>query len=432
MTLIPLITLSHSVSDTTISVSSGFGGLFFNNGGTFSGTNTNLTLLSAGIGSITFNTPTTLSLGTGGVTLTNTGTQLRVQFDAPNNYSGATYIGAGSTLELQDMGGLGTSSSITVASGGELALLNNGGTLSSTGTITLNGSGAVGGVFGGNNDGALSVLAQFTPTTFTLNNDIVLGSDSVIGSPFANTNPTLVLNGGISGDFNLTTNTSATTILTGTNSYATTTISSGTLQIGNAGTTGTLGTGTVSDNAALSFNRTDAGLSVSNVITGTGTLTQAGTGTTILTAANDYSGGTTISAGTLQLGDGGATGSITGSIVDNSNLEFDLSNSFTLANTISGSGNVIQAGAGSTITIAGTNSYTGTTSITDGELSINTLLDVGGGNSALGAPTTAVNGTIAISGTGDLQYTGAATSSNRVINLTGSGVQRLMPLAAAP
>ena len=45
------------------------------------------------------------------------------------------------------------------------------------------------------------------------------------------------------------------------------------------------------------------------VISGTGTLTKAGTGTTTLTGANSYSGTTTISAGTLQVGNGGTTGS---------------------------------------------------------------------------------------------------------------------------
>ncbi len=50
-----------------------------------------------------------------------------------------------------------------------------------------------------------------------------------------------------------------TTILTGTNTYTgTTTISAGTLQVGNGGTTGTLGTGIVTDNSALVFNRSDA------------------------------------------------------------------------------------------------------------------------------------------------------------------------------
>ena len=43
-----------------------------------------------------------------------------------------------------------------------------------------------------------------------------------------------------------------------------------------------------------------------------GALTVTGAGTVTLSADNDYAGGTTIAAGTLRLGDGGVTGSITG------------------------------------------------------------------------------------------------------------------------
>ena len=63
------------------------------------------------------------------------------------------------------------------------------------------------------------------------------------------------------------------------------------------------------------MDRSDAGLILSGVISGTGTLVQIGTGTSILTGANTYSGGTTISAGTLQLGNAGITGSIMGNVV---------------------------------------------------------------------------------------------------------------------
>ena len=67
------------------------------------------------------------------------------------------------------------------------------------------------------------------------------------------------------------------------------------------------------------FNRSDA-LTYGGVISGTGSLTKSGTGTLTLTGDNTYTGGTTISAGTLQIGNGGTTGSVAGNIVDNAAL----------------------------------------------------------------------------------------------------------------
>ena len=84
-----------------------------------------------------------------------------------------------------------------------------------------------------------------------------------------------------------------------------------------------------------------------------------GTGTSILTGTNTYSGGTTITAGTLQLGNGGVTGSIVGNVVDNGVLEFNRTDAgLNLAGNISGAGSVIQAGTG-TVTFRGTNTYGG-------------------------------------------------------------------------
>lgn len=97
-------------------------------------------------------------------------------------------------------------------------------------------------------------------------------------------------------------NSANTLILSGANTYTgITTITAGTLQIGAGGATGTLGSGSVANNATLVFNRNDT-LTVDNLISGSGSLTQAGTGTLILTAANTYSGLTTVSNGLLQFG----------------------------------------------------------------------------------------------------------------------------------
>src|ERR1700746_2693507 len=97
-------------------------------------------------------------------------------------------------------------------------------------------------------------------------------------------------------------------VLTGNNTYSGgTIINAGTLQLGNGGTTGSI-VGNVIDNGVLIFDRRNV-LRFGVGITGTGSVQQNGTGTTVLLADNTYTGGTSISAGTLQLGNGGTTGS---------------------------------------------------------------------------------------------------------------------------
>ena len=59
-------------------------------------------------------------------------------------------------------------------------------------------------------------------------------------------------------------------------------------------------------------------------------LTKAGTGTFTLSGTNTYTGGTTISAGTLQIGNGGNSGSVSGDIIDNGLLAFNRNNNLTV------------------------------------------------------------------------------------------------------
>lgn len=115
-----------------------------------------------------------------------------------------------------------------------------------------------------------------------------------------------------------------TTVLTGVNTYSgTTTIAAGTLQVGNGGAAGTLGGGHVVNNGTLVIDRAGA-LAICGAVSGSGSLTQAGTGTTVLAARNTYSGTTTIAAGTLQMGNGGGTGSLgTGDVVNRGTLVFN-------------------------------------------------------------------------------------------------------------
>ncbi len=101
---------------------------------------------------------------------------------------------------------------------------------------------------------------------------------------------------------------SGTMILTGTNTYTGgTIINSGTLQIGDNGTTGVPGPGNITNNATLVFNRANAlNDSAFGGISGSGTVVQAGDGVLTLTNAHTYTGPTFIEAGTLALTESGA------------------------------------------------------------------------------------------------------------------------------
>jgi fibronectin-binding autotransporter adhesin len=180
-----------------------------------------------------------------------------------------------------------------------------------------------------------------------------------------------------------------------------TTISAGVLQVGNGGTAGSL-SGDVVDNASLVFNRSDSMIADGD-ISGTGTLTQVGAGTVTLTGANTYTGGTTITTGTLVVGDGTTHGSMTGNVHNLGTLAFDRSDDVTFAGTITGGGMLEQRGAG---TLHLTGNYAGLTTISAG------TLVVGNG---FGAGAVVDNGTLVYERTSN-------TAINNVVSGTGSVV----------
>ncbi len=177
------------------------------------------------------------------------------------------------------------------------------------------------------------------------------------------------------------------TILTANSTYlGGTTISAGALlQLGNGGTTGKI-LRNVTDNGTLAFNRSDV-VNYSLTISGIGSLAQLGPGATNLSGASTYTGGTTISAGTLQLGIGGTSGSIVGDVADNGVLAFDRSDTVTFPGVISGGGSVTQVGTGITV-LTGTNSYGGATTVSAGALFVD------GDQSAATGATTVAGGTL--------------------------------------
>jgi fibronectin-binding autotransporter adhesin len=105
------------------------------------------------------------------------------------------------------------------------------------------------------------------------------------------------------------------------------------------------------------------------ILPGTNGLTKSGSGTWTLSAANTYSGTTTINGGTLRLGSGGTAGSIasTAAIVNNGILATNRSDALTIGAVISGNGGLQQIGTGTT-TLSAANTYTGTTTVNAGSL----------------------------------------------------------------
>lgn len=139
-------------------------------------------------------------------------------------------------------------------------------------------------------------------------------------------------------------------------------------------------TPTVTNNGLVRFTQPDVA-TYAGTISGTGAVEKTGPGTTILTGANTYAGGTTITQGTLQLGAGGTSGSILGNVSNNGTLAFNRSDIVTFTGTVSGTGALAQIGAGTTVLTAN-NSYSGVTVVSAGTLAV--------GNAA--SPTAALSG----------------------------------------
>jgi fibronectin-binding autotransporter adhesin len=153
------------------------------------------------------------------------------------------------------------------------------------------------------------------------------------------------------------------------------------------------------------------------------TLVKNGTGTQVLTGNNTYTGPTIVNSGTLQIGTGGANGSIAStSEVKGSagTLVVDLNLSGTFGKNISGGVAITQAGTG-TLTLTGTNTTNGLTSVTStGTLIANAGL--GGGAAVSGSGALTVNG--GIGGNATVTSTGTLSASGNIggsASVTGGG-----------
>ncbi|NBW95719.1 MAG: PEP-CTERM sorting domain-containing protein [Planctomycetia bacterium] len=224
-----------------------------------------------------------------------------------------------------------------------------------------------------------------------------------------------------------------TQILAGTNTYTnSTTISGGTLVI-----SGLLGNGSyaasITNNASLAFSNS-ASQTLSGVISGSGTLTKAGLGTLTLSQANSYSGGTTITGGTVQISAGGSAGGSTAglgtgtvSIASGAQLTYYLSTtgSHTITNAFALSGGTLYSEDGN-------NTFSGRVTLASGASTISSryqdTITLSGGLAGSGNVLFTQAGGLGDGPTYVLSGTGANTGTVRV---SGSSNGRITKLQVA-
>lgn len=146
-----------------------------------------------------------------------------------------------------------------------------------------------------------------------------------------------------------------------------------------------------------------------------GGLTKSGAGILTLTGANTYTGPTVLSTGTLQLGSGSTTGTLSTSsaITANGTLVFNRSNAVTQGTDFSGAGiggtgGVTKIGAGN-LTLNADNTYGGSTVIGAGTLTVNN-------NSSTALGRLSGTGAIVVNNGGTLLLSGALTATDRLNN----------------
>jgi rhamnogalacturonan endolyase len=225
--------------------------------------------------------------------------------------------------------------------------------------------------------------------------------------------------GAISGSLALNkTNSGTLIVLTANNCDGVVTIGQGVVQLGDGATVGTLGNSSIVDNGLLLVQEPDGSV-LDNSISGTGVVVQAGAGTLTLTASNTYTGGTTISTGTLQVGDGAWFGF--GNISNSGTLAFNYLGNPVVGNVIGGTGNVVLFGSG-TVTLNASNSYNGGTSVSNGMLQVDNLSGSGtGSGQVIVANGGALSGTGEIGGSVDIQGGGSLVSGYVNGSLTVDG-----------
>lgn len=325
--------------------------------------------------------------GTANLTKTGAGT---LSLTAANTFTGAVTVAAG-TLRAGNAAALGTTNgSTTIASDARLDLagynlgaepiiatgdgLGNAGAIINYGSsqqnalrfVTLTGSTTFGGIsrwdIRANPTGALvgnnQALTKRGPNEIWLVNlgESGLGSITVAEGLLGFQGTTTL--GTPASSLTVSSGTSLGIYATGTNALAkAAALSTARIYNGN-GSNVFVGAGSLSGSNAFDIVAASA-LNWRGPLTGSGTIYNVTAGTLILSGTNSYTGATVVNAGTLQIGDGGGTGTPgTATITNNATLVFNRTNDLTVANLITGSGTLTKLGAG-ILTLTSANAFTG-------------------------------------------------------------------------
>ena len=303
-------------------------------------------------------------------------------------------------------------------------------TVNATGNYIFSGAGKITGLTGltKSNTGTLTLLTanDYSGSALLSQGLVQVGNGSTAGSLGTGTttnNTTLVFNlpssggtqsGNLTGTGTLTVQAGSLT-LSGNGSYSgtTTNASGATLKVGAGGGSGSVGSGAVQNDGSLIFNRTGT-LIHTAPINGTGTLTNQGSGTVALAGNNSYSGATTISAGTLQIGAGGTSGTLgtATTVTDNGTLAFSRSDNITNSVVITGTGSLVQQGPG-TLTVVSTNTYSGGTIINGGSLQ----LGDGVSSATLGTGNVTDNGALIVNRPDNFFLTNVISGSGTLVKI---------------
>ncbi len=278
-----------------------------------------------------------------------------------NNYSGGTTISGGTlTVDHADSLGSGDIDNSGVLKVGEGELEN---TLFGSGSLVKTGTGEL--TLSGDN--SYSGGTTISGGTLTADHADSLGSGDIANSGVLQVGEGELENT-LSGSGSLVKTGTGELTLSGDNDYSGgTTISGGTLTADHADS---LGTGAIANSGVLQVGEGE----LENTLSGSGSLVKTGSGELTLSGDNGYSGGTTITGGTLIADNADSLG--TGAVANSGVLQVGEGE---LENTLSGSGSLVKTGTGE-LTLSGDNSYSGTTTITDGTLIAANVNALGGGN----------------------------------------------------